>query len=140
MRMTGSDEAGVAIENPTHVSITCFVASRYGSCGLLRPDHKQISARLWQQGCLEVASRLHHVGVVDESVGLIDITVGNATRLGASQRSATRRSASQHIATQRLSRWGSPAARARLARTVPLNRLWLRDAYRSQPEAETEEV
>ena len=54
-------------------------------------------------------------------VGLVDITVGNATRLGASQRSATRRSASQHIATQRLSRWGSPAARARLARTVPLN-------------------
>jgi hypothetical protein len=52
-------------------------------------------------------------------VGLIDITVGNATCLGASQRSATRRSASQHIATQRLSRWGTPAARARLARTVP---------------------
>jgi hypothetical protein len=45
-------------------------------------------------------------------VGLIDITVGNATRLGASQRSATRRCASQHIATQRLSRRGSPAARA----------------------------
>ena len=69
-------------------------------------------------------------------VGLIDITAGNATRLGASQRSATRRCASQHIATQRLSRWGSPAARARLART----RLWLRDAYRSKPEAETEEI
>jgi hypothetical protein len=44
-------------------------------------------------------------------VRLIDITVGNATRLGA-QRSATRRCASHHIATQRLSRWGSPAARA----------------------------
>ena len=73
-------------------------------------------------------------------VGLIDITVGNATRLGASQRSATRRCASQHIATLRLSRWGSPAARARLARTVLLNRLWLRDAYRTQPEAETEEI
>ena len=52
-------------------------------------------------------------------VGLIDMTVGNATRLGASQRSTTRRCASQPIATQRLSRWGSPAARARLARTVP---------------------
>jgi hypothetical protein len=44
---------------------------------------------------------------------------GNPTRFGASQRSATRRCASQHIATQRLSRWGSPAARARLARTLP---------------------
>ena len=31
------------------------------------------------------------------------------------------RAAPQHIATQRLSRWGSPAARARLARTVLLN-------------------
>jgi hypothetical protein len=51
-------------------------------------------------------------------VGLIDITAGNATRFGASQRSATRRCASHHIATQRLSRWGSPAARARIARTV----------------------
>jgi hypothetical protein len=73
-------------------------------------------------------------------VGLIDITVGNATRFGASQRSATRRCASHHIATQRLSRWGSPAARARLARTVSLKHPWLRDAYRSQPEAETEEI
>jgi hypothetical protein len=52
-------------------------------------------------------------------VGLIDITVGNATRLGASQRSATRRSASHHIATQRLSRWGSPAARAFSADGLP---------------------
>jgi hypothetical protein len=41
-------------------------------------------------------------------VGLIDITVGNAGRLGASQRSTTRRCASHHIATQRASRWGYP--------------------------------
>jgi hypothetical protein len=41
-------------------------------------------------------------------VGLIDITVGNAVRLGASQRSTTRRCASHHIATQRASRWGHP--------------------------------
>jgi|HubBroStandDraft_4_1064222.scaffolds.fasta_scaffold227991_2 hypothetical protein len=41
-------------------------------------------------------------------VGLIDITVGNAARLGASQRSTTRRCASHHIATQRASRWGHP--------------------------------
>jgi hypothetical protein len=69
------------------------------------------------------------LGLSMRRVGLIDITVGNATRLGASQRSATRRSASHHIATQRLSRWGSPAARARLARTVPLKHLWLRDGH-----------
>ncbi len=81
---------------------------------------------LWQQRCLEVALRLHHVGSSMRRVGLIDITVGNATRLGASQRSAKRRCASHHIATQRLSRWGSPAARARLARMVPLKRLWPR--------------
>jgi hypothetical protein len=41
-------------------------------------------------------------------VGLIDITVGNASRLGASRRSATRHSVSQHIATQRVSRLGKP--------------------------------
>src|SRR5258708_27639560 len=62
-------------------------------------------------------------------VGLIDITVGNAARLGASQRSTTRRCASHHIATQRANRWGHPAALARLARTVTLKRLWLRDGH-----------
>jgi hypothetical protein len=41
-------------------------------------------------------------------VGLIDITVGNAVRLGASQRSTTRRCALHHIATQRASRWEHP--------------------------------
>ena len=60
-------------------------------------------------------------------VGLIDITVGNAARPGASQRSTTRRCASHHIATQRASRWDIPAALARLARTVRLKRPWLRD-------------
>lgn len=71
-------------------------------------------------------------------VGLVDITAGNATPLGASQRSATRRCASQHIATQRLSRWGSPAARGGFVDA--LKPLWLRDACRSQPEVETEAI
>ena len=62
-------------------------------------------------------------------VGLIDITVGNAARLGALQRSTTRRCASHHIATQRANRWGHPAVLARLARTVTLKRLWLRDGH-----------
>src|ERR1700730_9118074 len=39
-------------------------------------------------------------------VGLIDITVGNAARLGASQRSTTRRCASHHNSTQPVRRWG----------------------------------
>ena len=43
-------------------------------------------------------------------VRLIDITVGNATRFGASQRSTTRRCASHHIATQRANRWEQPGA------------------------------
>src|ERR1700722_15841583 len=60
-------------------------------------------------------------------VGLIDITVGNATHVCASQRSTTRRNASHHIATQRANRWGTPAVRARLAQTGTLKRLWLRD-------------
>jgi hypothetical protein len=36
------------------------------------------------------------------------MTVGNATRLGASQRSTPRRCVSHHIATQRVNRWGTP--------------------------------
>jgi hypothetical protein len=84
----------------------------YGSNAVLKPT----------RDCTMLGSSMRRVG-------LIDITVGNATRLGASQRSATRRCASHHIATQRLSRWGSPAARSRLARTVPLKRLWLRDGH-----------
>ena len=89
-----------------------FWRVRYGSNAVLKSP----------RDCTTLGSSMRRVG-------LIDITVGNATRLGASQRSATRRSASHHIATQRLSRWGSPAARARLARTVPLKRLWLRDGH-----------
>lgn len=65
-------------------------------------------------------------------VGLVDITVGNAARLGASQRSTTRRCASHHIATQRASRWDIPAALARLARTVRLKRPII-DANRRPP-------
>ena len=62
-------------------------------------------------------------------VGLIDITVGDAPR----------RIATLRVATQRLSRWGSPAACARLAPTDPLSASGS-DAYRSQPKAETEEI
>src|ERR1700751_2950482 len=63
-------------------------------------------------------------------VGLIDITVGNAARLGASQRSTTRRCASHHIATQRASRWGHPGSSRAFSADGPpqaLKLLWLRD-------------
>jgi hypothetical protein len=64
--------------------------------------------RLRQQRCLEAASRPPRLAWLMRRVGLIDITVGNAARFSASQRSTTRRSASHHIATQRASRWGHP--------------------------------
>jgi hypothetical protein len=71
-------------------------------------------------------------------VGLIDITVGNAARLGASQRSATLGVAPHRYAT--LEPLGKPGgSRAFSADGLP-NRLWFRDAYRSQPEAETEQI
>jgi hypothetical protein len=71
----------------------------------------------------------HSALYVGPMAGAATITVGNATRLGASQRSTTRRCASHHIATQRANRWGHPAALVRLARTVILKRLGLRDGH-----------
>ncbi|MEH2571699.1 hypothetical protein [Bradyrhizobium sp. AZCC 1708] len=70
-------------------------------------------------------------------VGLIDITVGNATRLGASQRS-TLRVATHRYAT--LEPLGKPGGSRAFSSDAPLDRLWLRDACRSQPEAETGEI
>jgi hypothetical protein len=71
-------------------------------------------------------------------VGLIDITAGNATRFGASQRSATLRVAPHRYAT--LEPLGKPGGSRAFSADGPPKRLWLRDAYRSQPEAETEEI
>jgi hypothetical protein len=89
-----------------------------------------VLAHVWQQRCLEVASRLHHVGIVDETRRTYRHhgRQRDAPRRIATLHHATRRCASHHIATQRLSRSGSPAARARLARS-PLKRLWLRENH-----------
>lgn len=74
----------------------------------LYPRRDRKRWRLRQQRCLEAASRPAMLAQSMRRVGLIDIMVGNAARLGASQRSTTRRCASHHIATQRASRWGHP--------------------------------
>ena len=68
-------------------------------------------------------------------VGLIDITVGNAARLGASQRSTTRRCASHHIATQRASCWGHPGGSRAFSADGPLKRPWLRDGMAFEGDA-----
>jgi hypothetical protein len=88
---------------------------------------------LWQQRCLEVASRLHHVGFVDETRRTYRHHGRQRDRASAHRnvppRDAARRTTSLR---KRLSRWGSLAACARLARTVPLRRLWLRDGHVSE--------
>jgi len=96
-----------------------------GSSGLrllFRRDRKRW--RLRQQCCLEVAPRPAMLAWSMRRVGLIDITVGNAARLGtslgASQRSTTRRCASHHIATQRASRRGHPGASRAFSADIPL--------------------
>ena len=72
-----SDTPASQLSRPSHPACAstplamAIMASRC-SCGLLRHDHnemahKQMAHVLWQQRCLEVASRLHHVGVVDET-------------------------------------------------------------------------
>jgi len=98
-----------------------------------RWHHKQMAHVLWQPRCLEVASRLHHVRVVDET--------RRTYRHHGRQRDALRRIATFRHATLRV-------APHRYATHEPLGkpggsrvfRAWLRDAYRSQPEAETEEI
>jgi hypothetical protein len=85
---------------------------------------------LWQQRCLEVASRLHHVRVVDET--------RRTYRHHGRQRDAPRRIATFRHAT--LEPLGKPGGSRAFSADGPVNRLWLRDAYRSQPEAETEEI
>jgi hypothetical protein len=99
-----------------------------------RWHHKKMVHVLWQQRCLEVASRLHHVGVVERCVGLIDITVGDAPRRIATFRHATLRVATHRYAT--LEPLGKPGGSRAFSADGPLKRLWLRDSYRSQPDAE----
>src|SRR6266702_6344843 len=91
------------------------VAASLGTI-IKRWHHKQMAHVLWQQRCLEVASRLHHVGVVDETRRTYR---HHGRQRDAPRRIVTFRHATLRVATQRLSRWGSLAARARLARTLP---------------------
>src|SRR6476659_10254234 len=63
---------GVSRPSTTHASVTCFCYISLPQSGRLRHNHKerhhkQMAHVLWQPRCLEVASRLHHVGVVDET-------------------------------------------------------------------------
>ena len=94
---------------------------------------------LWQRSCLEVASRLHHVGVVDET--------RRSYRHHGRQRDAPRciatfRHATLCVATHRyatLEPPGKPGG-SRAFADGPLKGPWLRDASRGQPEAETEAI
>ena len=89
---------------------------------------------LWQPRCLEVASRLHHVGVVDE---MRRTYRHHGRQRDASRRIATFRHATLRVATHRyatLEPLGKPGG------SRAFDRPWLRDACRSQPEAETEEI
>jgi hypothetical protein len=75
----------------------------------------------------------HHVGVVDETRGTYR---HQATRRAPAPR--TLRVATHRYAT--LEPLGKPGGSRAFGADAPLNRPWLRDAYRSQPEAETEEI
>jgi len=61
----------------------------------------------------------------------------------APRRIVTFRHATLRVATHRyatLEPLGKPGGSRAFSADAPLNRLWLRDAYRSQPEAKTEEI
>ena len=80
------------------------------------------------------------LGSLMRRVGLIDITVGkrDALRRIATFHHATLRVAPHRYAT--LEPLGKPGGSCAFSADGPLKRLWLRDAHRSQPEAETEEI
>src|SRR5437899_4529713 len=85
-----------------------------------RWHHKQMAHVLWQQRCLEVASRLHHVGVVDETRRTYR---HHGRQRDAPRRIVTFRHATLRVATHSyatLEPLGKPGgSRARLARTPP---------------------
>ena len=121
------------------------LSARYGNRGLLRHNHKkrhhkEMAHVLWQKRCLEVTSRLDHVGVVDE---MRRTYRHHGRQRDALRRIATFRHAMLRVATHRyatLEPLGKPGGSRAFSADAPLNRLWPRDAYRSQPEAETEEI
>ena len=121
------------------------LSARYGNRGLLRHNHKkrhhkEMAHVLWQRRCLEVTSRLHHVGVVDE---MRRTYRHHGRQRDALRRIATFRHATLRVATHRyatLEPLGKPGGSRAFSADAPLNRLWLRDAYRSKPQAETEEI
>jgi hypothetical protein len=43
--MTGSDEAGSQSEKRRAPALHGFATSRYGSCGLLKHDHKEMASQ-----------------------------------------------------------------------------------------------
>jgi len=116
---------------------SCVLNGRESSSLL---DHKQMAHVLWQQRCLEATPRLHHVGVVDETRRTYR---HHGRQRDAPRRIATFRHATLRVAIHRyatLEPLGKPGGSRAFSADAPLNRLWLRDAYRSQPEAETEEI
>jgi hypothetical protein len=100
-RMTGSDEAGIAIENRRacllySMDLLHLVTAAVAFLGTIikRWHHKQMAHVLWQPRCLEVASRRHHVEGVDET--------RRTYRHDGRQRDAPWRIATFHHATLRV--------------------------------------
>ena len=94
---------GVSRPSTTGASVTCLCYISLPQCGLLRHNHKerhhkQMAHVLWQQRCLEVASRRHHVGVVDETRRTYR---HHGRQRDAPRRIATFRHATLRVATHR---------------------------------------
>jgi hypothetical protein len=133
MRMTGSDEAGIAIESDARVCnmvllhLVTAVAAFLGTI-IKRWHHRQMAHVLWQQRCLEVASRLHHVRVVDETRRTYRHHGRQRDRRASAYRNVPPRDVARRYAT--LEPLGKPGGSRAFSAGGPLNRLLLRDAYR----------
>src|SRR6266478_3531954 len=98
MRQASQSKNDARVYHMVLLHLVTAVAASLGTI-IKRWHHKQMAHVLWQQRCLEVASRPHHVGLVDETRRTYRHHGRQRDAPRRIERSATRRCASHHIAT-----------------------------------------
>src|SRR6266849_9082720 len=117
---------GIAIESDARVCYMVLLHLVTAVAAFLGTIIKHV---LWQQRCLEIDSRLHHVGVVDETRRTYR---HHGRQRDAPRRIATFRHATLRVAPHRyatLEPLGKPGGSRAFSADGLLKRLWLRDGH-----------